>query len=95
MSHNRHSITDTQKAAQEQKMQMAEVVDKVKVKFFVYENEIKKQTELNCKNIADITKEERKMSETVDELIQHVTSSPGRFSQSQGKTPWGRGWRTR
>ena len=88
-------MTDTQKATQEQKKQMTEAVEKVKAKFFAYENEIKKQTELKCKNIADIMNEERKISETVDELIQHVTSSPERFSQSQGKPPWGRGWRTR
>ena len=45
-------------------MQMKEVVDKVKAKPFVYENEIKEQTELKSKNIADIMNEGRKMSET-------------------------------
>ena len=57
-------MTNTQKAIQEQKMQMKEVVDKVKAKPFVYENEIKEQTELKSKNIADIMNEGRKMSET-------------------------------
>ena len=64
VSHNRHSMTNTQKAIQEQKMQMKEVVDKVKAKPFVYENEIKEQTELKSKNIADIMNEGREMSET-------------------------------
>ena len=86
-------MTDTQKATQEQKNANGGGCGQSESKFFVYE--IRKQTELKCQNIADIMNEERKMSETVDELIQHVTSSPGRFSQSQGKAPWGRGWRTR
>ena len=45
-------------------MQMGKVVDKVKANFFVHENEIKEQTELKSKNIADIMNEGRKMSET-------------------------------
>ena len=50
VSHNRHTMTDTQKAAQVQKMQMAEAVKKVKAKTVIYENEIKKQIELMDKN---------------------------------------------
>ena len=45
-------------------MQMEKVVDKVKANFFAHENEIKEQTELKSKNIADIMNEGRKMSET-------------------------------
>ena len=43
---------------------MEKVVDKVKANFFVHENEIKEQTELKSKNIADIMNEGRKKSET-------------------------------
>ena len=50
VSHDRHSKTDTQKAAQEQKMQMADAVAKVKAEMVRYESEIKKQTDLRNKN---------------------------------------------
>ena len=56
VSHNRHNMTDAQKAAQEQKMQMAEAVAKVEAEILVYENEIKQQTELKNKNKTDIMK---------------------------------------
>ena len=69
VNHNRHLVTDTQKAAQEQKMQMADVVAKVKAEILEYENKIKKQTELKDKNVADIMKAERKMTDTVEKVI--------------------------
>ena len=69
VSHNRHSMTDTQKAAQEQKTQIMEAVAKVKGEILLYENEIKKQTELKNKNITDTMNAEKKMTETVEELI--------------------------
>ena len=37
------AMTDTQKAAQVRKMQLAEAVKKVKAETLIYENEIKKQ----------------------------------------------------
>ena len=45
VSHNRHTITDTQKAAQVQKMQMKDALEKVKAETVIYENKIRKQTE--------------------------------------------------
>ena len=72
VSHNRHNMTDTQKAAQEQKMQMVEIVAKMKAEILMYENEIKKQTELKHKNITDIMNAESKMTETVEELIRDL-----------------------
>ena len=72
VSHNRHLVFDTQKAALEQKMQMADVVAQVNAEILEYENKIKKQAELKDKNIADITNAERKMTNTVEELIRDL-----------------------
>ena len=69
VSHNRHSMTDTQKAAEEQKLQMAEVVAKVKAQILLYEHQIKKQTELKNQTMANIINAEKKMTDTVEELI--------------------------
>ena len=72
VSHNRHLVIDTQKAAQEQKMQMAEAVAKVKAEIHVYENEIKKQKELRSKNITNVMNAEKNMTDTVEELIRDL-----------------------
>ncbi|XP_074611184.1 tripartite motif-containing protein 2-like [Acropora palmata] len=72
VSHNRHNMTDTQKAAGEQKLQMAEVVAKVKEEILLYEHQIKEQTELKSKNIADIMNAEKKMTDSVEELIRDL-----------------------
>ena len=69
VSHNRHNMTDTQRAAEEQKLQMAEVVAKVKTEILLYEDQIKKQTKVKNQNIADIINAEKKMTDTVEELI--------------------------
>jgi len=72
VSHNRHSMTDIQKAAQEHKLKMAEVVAKVKAEILLYEDQIKKQTELKNQNITDIMNAEKKMTDTVEELIRDL-----------------------
>ena len=72
VSHNRHSMTDLQKAAQEQKMQITEAVAKVEAEILVYENEIRKQTELKDKNITNNRNAEKKMIETVEGLIRDL-----------------------
>ncbi|XP_068676297.1 E3 ubiquitin-protein ligase TRIM71-like [Montipora foliosa] len=72
VSHNRHTMTDTQKAAQEQKMQMADAVAKVKAEIVRYEGEIKKQTDLKNNNKINILNEEKKMTDTVEELIRDL-----------------------
>ncbi|XP_068670382.1 E3 ubiquitin-protein ligase TRIM71-like [Montipora foliosa] len=69
VSHDRHSKTDTQKAAQEQKMQMSDAVAKVKAEMVRYDIEIKKQTDLRNKNKVEILNEEKKMTDTVEKLI--------------------------
>ena len=84
VSHNwRHLVTETQKAAQEQKKQIVKAVAKVKAEILVYEDEIKKQTELKNKNIADIMRAEKKMTDTVGELIrdlrEHEKKTKDRF----------------
>ena len=72
VSHDRHSKTDTQKAAQEQKMQMADAVAKVKAEIVRYESETKKQTDLRNKNKVEILNEEKKMTDTVEKLIRDL-----------------------
>ena len=72
VSHNRHRMTDIQKAAEEQKLQMAEVVAKVKAEILLYDRQIKTQTELKKKNIADIMNAEKKMTDTVEEMIRDL-----------------------
>ena len=72
VSHNRHNMTDTQQAAQEQKIQMAEAVAKLRAEVLLYENEIKKQTELKDKNVTDIMNAEKKMTDSVEEWIRDL-----------------------
>ena len=85
VSHNRHNMTDVQKAAKEQKLQMAEVVAKMKTEILFYEDQINKQTELKNKNIADIRNAEKKMTDTVEELIrdlrEHETKMKDKFRE--------------
>ncbi|XP_068676411.1 E3 ubiquitin-protein ligase TRIM71-like [Montipora foliosa] len=70
--HNQHTMTETQKAAQEQKMQMADAVAKVKAEIVRYESEIKKQTDLKKKSKIEILNEEKKMTDTVEKLIRDL-----------------------
>ena len=72
VNHNRHFVTETQKAAQEQKMQMTEALTKMKAEILVYGIEIKRQTELKNKNISDVMNAEKKMTNTVEELIRNL-----------------------
>ncbi|XP_068689634.1 E3 ubiquitin-protein ligase TRIM71-like [Montipora foliosa] len=72
VSHNQHTMTDTQKAAQEQKMEMSDAVAKVKAEMVRYESEIKKQTDLRNKNKVEILNEEKKMTDTVEKLIRDL-----------------------
>ena len=85
VSHNRHTMTDTQKAAQQHKMQMAEAVEKVKAEAVIYENEIKKQAELMDKSKNEILCAEKNMTDAVEELIrdlrQHETNMKAKFRE--------------
>ena len=72
VSHNRHTMTDTQKAAQVQKMQMKDSLEKVKAETAIYENEIRKQTELMDKTKNEIFSAEKKMTDAVKERIRDL-----------------------
>ena len=72
VGHNRHSMTDTQKAAQVQKMQMKDALEKVKAETVIYENEIRKQTELMDKTKNEILSAEKKMTDAVEERIREL-----------------------
>ena len=81
VSHNRHLVTDTRKAALEQKMQMTEALTKLKAEILLYENEIKKQTELKDKNITDIMNAEKKMTDLVEEWIRDLREHEKKMKQ--------------
>ena len=72
VNHNRHTMTDTQKAAQVQNMQMAEAAKKLEAETVLYENEIKKQINLMDKNKNEILSAEKKMSEAMEEMIRDL-----------------------
>ena len=72
VSHNRHTMIDTQKAAQIQKMQMAEAMAKVKAETVICEDQIQKQVDLMDKNKHEILFAEKKMTDTVEELIRDL-----------------------
>ena len=72
VSHNRHTMTDTQKAAQVQKMQMKDALEKVKAETVVYEKKVRQQTELMDKNKKEIMSCEKKMTDLVEDLIRDL-----------------------
>ena len=72
VSHNRHTMTDTQKTAQVQKMQMMDALEKVKAETVVYEKKVLKQTELMDKNKKEIMSCEKKMTDLVEDLIRDL-----------------------
>ena len=86
VGHNRHIMTDTQKAAQVQKMQMMDALEKVKAETVVYENEIRKQTELMDDDRNEILSCEKKITVLVGELIrdlrQHERVMKTKFAES-------------
>ena len=72
VSHNRHTMTDTQKAAQVQTMQMKDALEKVKVETVIYDSKIRKQTELMDKTKNEILSAEKKMTDAVEERIREL-----------------------
>ena len=66
VSHNRHTITDTEKPAQVQKRQMKDALEKVKAETVIYENKIRKQTEVMEKSRNEVISAEEKMTDAVD-----------------------------
>ena len=73
VSHNHHTMVDMQKAADEQKMQIAEALKKVKAEVVIFENEMKHQMELMDENKTQISAAREKMNETVDNCIRLLT----------------------
>ena len=73
VSHNRHTMVDMQKAADEQKMQITDAIEKVKAEVVIYENQMKEETELMDKSKLEISAARRKMTQTVDDCIRILT----------------------
>ena len=72
VGHNGHTMTDTQKAAKVQKMQIKEALEKVKAETVIYENEIRKQIEVMDKTKNEIFSAEKKMKDAVEERIREL-----------------------
>ena len=66
-------MVDMQKAADEQKMQIAEALKKVKAEVVILENEMKHQMELMDENKTQILAAREKMNETVDDCVRLLT----------------------
>ena len=76
-------MTDTQKAAQVQKIQMAEAIRKVKAETVIYENEIKKQIELMDENKHEISSAEKKITEAVEEIIRDLREDERKMKSNE------------
>ena len=85
VSHNRHSMVDMQKAADEHKMQIADALEKVNTEAAVYENQMEKEKELMDKSELEISAAQRKMTETVDNCIrilnEHKLTMTAKFDE--------------
>ena len=85
VSHNRHTMTDTQKAAQVQKMQMKDALEKVEAKIAVCEMEVRKKNEMIQKSRKEAMSAEKKMKGTVNECIcelqQHERTMNDKFAE--------------
>ena len=69
LNHNRHAMVDVQQAAEEQKMQMMDVMEKVKEKVSACNMEMKKANDLFEKSKEEILVAQSKVTATVEELV--------------------------
>ena len=69
VNHNRHAIVDVQQAAEEHKMQMMDVMEKVKEKVSACNMEMKKANDLFEKSKEEILVAQSKVTATVEELV--------------------------
>ena len=69
VKHNRHLIVDVRQAAEEHKMQMMDVMEKVKEKVSACNKEMKKENELFEKCKEDILAAQSNVTATVEELV--------------------------
>ena len=67
--HNQHIKMDIQQAAEEQKMQMTQVFRQAKSRVANIETKMKEQIELMAKSTEKISAAEKKVTETVEEII--------------------------
>ena len=69
VNHNRHAMVDIQQAAEQHKMQMMDVMEKVKEKVSACNMEMKKANELFEKSKEEILVAQSKVTATVEELV--------------------------
>ena len=70
LKHNRHAMMAMQEAAEEQKMQTAEVVEQAKTKIEHFEEQLVQETALLHKSREDTQAARAKVRTTIEELIQ-------------------------
>ena len=73
VSHNGHNMVDIQLAAEEQKMKLTELFSRIKAQAVVVETKIMEQTQLMKKSEDEISAAEKKVEETVEEIIRVAT----------------------
>ena len=73
VNHNRHPMVEMAKAADEQKMQITDALEKVKAEVVSYENQMKEETELMDKSKLEISAAQKKMTQIVDDCIRILT----------------------
>ena len=89
VSHNKHTTTDTQKACavKVHTMRMPEALEKVKVETVIYEDKIRKQTELRDGRKNEILSTEKKITDDVEGFIhdsrQHESTVKAKFAEIQ------------
>ena len=69
VNHNRHAMVDVQQAAEEHKIQMMDVMEKVKEKVSACNMEMKKENELFEESKEEILVAQSKVTATVEELV--------------------------
>ena len=69
LNHNRHTMVDIREAAEEQKMQITEVVEQAKTKIAHFELQIARETELFKKSREDTQAARDKVRRTIEELM--------------------------
>ena len=69
LNHNRHAMVDIREAAEEQKIQIMEVVEQAKIKIAHFEMQIARETELFNKSKDDTQAARGKVRTTIEKLI--------------------------
>lgn len=85
VNHNRHTLVDIQQAAEERKIQIAEVIDKAKAQVAAVERKMNRQIKVVKKTTAEMLTAGNKITAIVDELVralrEHETTMKTKLGQ--------------